>query len=470
MKQNGLILIKTGLTACTIAVLSACQMDNDNIRQLASQYGVTASPLDGRYIPDVDDPKVQLGEKLFFTKALSGDLDTACASCHHPTLGGGDALPLPVGVNAEYPDLLGPGRLHSAEGFGFDGGPTVPRNSPTTFNIALWDNMMFWDGRVESHGGTPLMHGADGNGIYTPDSGFDAPDMYALNLSQAQSMFPVTSNEEMRAHFADGATNEEMRQALVDRLLSQEIPNTWVQEFEAVYGAENAFEESITFERITDAIAAYEQSQTFVNNPWFQFMAGDDNALSVRAKAGAVLFFTPVEEGGAGCASCHSGNLFSDEDFYTLAMPQMGRGKGIEGYPGDDWGRAMPMQEEEEKYRFRTPTLLNVAETAPYTHAGAYLTLERVIQHHINPQEAVANYNFVRTDLQPGMQMEHCEENTQAALEKFENDVANGATPWQPVELSKVEVGNLVEFLKALTDPCTQNRDCLSDWIPDDED
>lgn len=470
MKQYTLFLSKVSLLAVAMTAVVGCQIENDEIRDLAAQYSVTENPLEGRYLPAVDDPKVQLGKKLFFSKALSGDLDTACASCHHPMLGGGDALPLPIGVNAQYPDVLGPGRLHSDQGFDFDGGPTVPRNSPTTFNIGMWDKVMFWDGRVESFGGTPLMHGDDGEGIFTPDSGRESPDMSALNLSQVQATFPVTSNEEMRAHFADGVSNQELRQALLDRLINQEIPNTWQQEFEAVYGVASPIEELITFERITDAIAAYEQSQVFVNNPWFQFMAGDDEALDASAKAGAKLFFTSVEEGGAGCASCHSGNLFSDEGFHALAMPQVGRGKGIEDHESDDWGRAMTTQEENDKYRFRTPTLLNVTETAPYTHAGAYLSLENVIRHHLDPVSAVANYDSARTDLQPGMQMEHCEENTVAALAAFERDVASGEIPWQPVELNDIEVGNLIAFLEALTDPCVLDRDCMSAWIPEDVD
>ena len=44
-----------------------------------------------------------MSSRLFFSKTLGGDEDTACASCHHPTLGGGDAMPLPIGVGADEP-------------------------------------------------------------------------------------------------------------------------------------------------------------------------------------------------------------------------------------------------------------------------------------------------------------------------------------------------------------------------------
>ena len=86
------------------------------------------------------------------------------------------------------PDLIGPGRVHPS------GEPTVPRNSPTTFNVALWDKVLFWDGRVESLGKTPGANGNDGLGIRTPDSRYGIADPQAgEDLVIAQSRFPVTS-------------------------------------------------------------------------------------------------------------------------------------------------------------------------------------------------------------------------------------------------------------------------------------
>ena len=120
-------------------MLTACAVDEEDIsplhvRSIAQVLGLTGDPTTNRTLPDISDPKAQLGKKLFFTKGLGGDQDSACASCHHPVLGGGDALSLSIGVGAENPDLLGPGRIHDALADGYDGGPTVPRNTPTTFN------------------------------------------------------------------------------------------------------------------------------------------------------------------------------------------------------------------------------------------------------------------------------------------------------------------------------------------------
>ena len=133
--------------ASTCLLLAACDnsnpeatVSNTELLQMVSGYGLTGDPTTGRVLPAITDAKAQLGKKLFFTKGLGGDDDSACVTCHHPSLGGGDGLSLSIGVGSENPDLLGPGRFHDVNAVGgeFDGGPTVPRNAPTTFNIAMW--------------------------------------------------------------------------------------------------------------------------------------------------------------------------------------------------------------------------------------------------------------------------------------------------------------------------------------------
>ena len=140
-------------------------VDSDALLLLVKTAGLTGDPTTGRTLPSINDPKAQLGKKLFFTKGLGGDSDSACVTCHHPSLGGGDDLSLSIGVGAETPDLLGPGRFHDSTAANYDGGPTVPRNAPTTFNIAMWDQVLFHDGRVESLGKTVGANGDDGLGI-----------------------------------------------------------------------------------------------------------------------------------------------------------------------------------------------------------------------------------------------------------------------------------------------------------------
>jgi cytochrome c peroxidase len=412
--------------------------------------------------------------KLFFTKGLGGDKDSACVSCHHPALGGGDNLSLPIGVAAEVHDLLGPGRRHSTSGTNFDGGPTVPRNAPTTFNIALWDKVLFHDGRVECLS-TSTQNCVGGN-IRTPDSAFGATDTNAgANLAVAQARFPVTSAEEMRGFvFESGNTNAAVRTHLQNRFngtLAELSTNNWLTEFRTGFNNPTGTAATlITFANIVDAIGEYERSQIFVDNPWKDYVAGNKSAISEDAKKGALLFFRTSAQGGANCAACHSGDFFTDEKFHVIAMPQIGRGKGNGTTGDDDFGRFRETGVAADKYAFRTPTLLNVEVTGPYGHAGGYTTLTDVVKHHLNPQNSITNYDFTKID--SSIQAANMKTNTQLAMDTLTaNRTAGTISPiLEDITLTDTQVSQLVAFLKTLTDPCLKMRSCIAKWIPDASD
>lgn len=136
------------VVALVVLAASACNRTEDApgddieiaLRQLVMEHELLGDPAAGRELPSIEKPLAKLGRKLFFSKSLGGDRDAACVSCHHPVLGG-DALALSIGVGADDPDLLGPGRTHP------DGDFTVPRNASTTFNLGLWNEGLFWDSR-----------------------------------------------------------------------------------------------------------------------------------------------------------------------------------------------------------------------------------------------------------------------------------------------------------------------------------
>lgn len=438
------------------------------VRDLIATKELTGDPTIGRILPSIDDPVAHLGMLLFFTKGLGGDQDSACVTCHHPFLGGGDGKSLPVGVEAEFPDLLGPGRNHSAAGVDFDGGPTVPRNAPTTFNMGLWDQFLFHDGRVESLSKTPLMNGADGD-IRTPDSSFGQADPNAgANLTAAQARFPVTSPEEMRGHtFEAGNSNTALRAHLEQRFQNSVIPvelatNNWLSAFQSAYNQPaGTAAELITFDNIASAIADYENSQIFVDTAFARYVQGDNTAMTAEAKLGAALFF-----GDADCAGCHSTDFFTDEQFHVLAMPQIGRGKGNDNGTNtdDDFGRFRETGVEEDRYAFRTPTLLNVEVTGPYGHAGAYTSLHNVIRHHGDPEGSVVNFDL--NQLEPGIQADNLQTNTRFALDTLATLRQAGNSALPDIELSDENVSQLVAFMNALTDSCVADRDCVGRWIP----
>ncbi len=442
-----------------------------SLRTLINDHNLTGDPSTGRVIPSVDDPKVELGKKLFFTKSLGGNLDAACVTCHHPNLGGGDNLVLPIGTEAVEPDLLGPGRQHKPSGTDYDAGPTVPRNAPSTYNVVLFDAVMFWDGRVESVTHEAGKNGS-GGGIMTPDSNRTADPKAGANLPVAQARFPETSPQEMRGFtFEAGNSNEAVRQHLAARMAGTvdvgSLPKyEWLPEFQKGYQTtETNVSKLITPENIVDAIGEYERSQLFINNPWKAYVEGDTNAISEEAKKGAKLFFTSYENGGANCVLCHSGDVFTDEGFHVLGVPQIGRGKGDGPNGDDDFGRYRVTHDPEDMYRFRTPTLLNVEVTGPWGHSGAYTTLEGMVRHMSDPLNEAIGYDEsqLKGEL-PSTQLIHRDENTYNALLQLAKNRQNGLSEHQDTHLTDEEVDQIVAFLKTLTDPCIKDESCIGQW------
>ncbi len=421
-------------------VLSKDELDT-RLSTLINRYGLLGKPIADHPIPDIQSPKAQLGMKLFFSKTLGGDNTTACASCHHPMLGGGDNLSLSIGVDADEPDVLGVGR----QTIGFKH-TQIPRNAPTTFNVAFWKKTLFHDARIQRIGA---------HDITTPDMPYPKADALAGDtLVQAQVRFPITSIDEMRGGYLDNSLNQTLRRALATRL-----KKNWLDDFRYGFSdPKGTAEDLITEQNYSEALAEYERSQVFINNPWKSYIEGDINAISDSAKQGALLFYTEHEKGGAGCASCHSGDFFTNEKAYNTAMPQIGAGKKNGKTGSNDYGCNLVSNKENDKFRFRTPTLLNVEVTGPWGHDGAYTSLEAITKHMLSPTQAVINYRPQQLT-QKNINIKDVYKNTLEAVNA-------GIDLKAKDEINKDDVKHLVSFLKTLTDPCVKDRACLSKWIP----
>jgi len=452
------------------------------LRPLVNSLGLTGDPLLNRDVPDINSAQAQLGMDLFFSKSLGGDRDSACVTCHHPLLGGGDRLSLPIGVESDVPDLLGKGRTND-DAENHAGFPPVPRNAPTTFNVIAWDKFQFHDGRLESLNPQQGANGSVG-GIRTPNSAAGVADPLAGgNLVQAQARFPVTSREEMKSFSHNSYSDQEIREFLAARLAGYEgpqvvdangndvtdtvpLPETahWIKKFRIVFNEpDTEVEELVTEQRVSMLIGEYERSQAFGNTPWKRYVEGDNKAISAGAKRGAILFYTSNMQGGANCSSCHSGDFFTDESFHNLAMPQVGEGKGDGDNGSKDFGRARETGLEQDKFAFRTPSLVNVEVTGPWSHAGSYDSLEAVIKHHSNAANAIENFDDSQLAIENVTNLDKMSANTLEALNapNFELETLN---------LSDMQVGFLVEFIQTLTDPCVKDRDCLAQWMPANDD
>ena len=464
---------------CT-ATLAAPSVLDDQLRPLLQREGLSGDPSRGRELPGIEAPLAQLGKLLFFSKALSTDGDTACASCHHPALGGGDRLALSIGTGAVESDVLGPGRRLPNNSI------AVGRNAGTFFNIGMYDSGLFWDSRVESLVKQPGVNGASG-GIRTPDSGFGIADSGAgANLVAAQARFPVVGAAEMLGNGFPGLDDHQTRAHLAARIgdyaggAGALPPSQWLQRFREAFESEADAPSLITFDSIALAIGEYQRSAVFVESPWARYVRGDNGAISESAKSGALVFFKRTSEGGAQCAQCHKGDFFTDEKHHVLGFGQAGPGKGDGN--ADDFGRQRESGSADDRYAFRTPSLLNVELTAPYGHAGGYSTLTRVFNHYALPEETVSDFigNLWWCQLAPftsnptcGSEFATVNGNSLAALARMQAirqaDPANGMPVIDLAAVPPSAIPQMNAFLRTLTDPCLQDRSCFGRWIPEAE-
>jgi len=383
---------------------------------------------------------VELGRSLFFDKILSGNRDVACATCHDPLAHATDALSLPVGTGgtgAGAARTLGAGRQF------------VPRNAPSLLNQGLGFFYLFWDGSVNEEGGI---------GRFRTPVGVTLPGGLA-NLLAAQAMLPVLNRAEMRGQPGDvdpsGTPNDlaplpddaasEVWAAVMRRLLA-------VQEYQAKFNAAypGIPTSALGFQHAANAIAAFEtEAFTRSNSPFDRFLAGSKTAMTDEEKRGALLFF-----GKARCSQCHFGPLLGGQSFANVGVPQIGPGVGKAAPLDIGRGEEIP-QATFYKFAFRVQPLRNVELTAPYTHDGAYPTLDAVVRHYNNADSAQRNYD--PSHLSPAVRaMYHGDPATiKAVLETLDGRLR------VPLRLTDAEQRQLVAFLKSLTDPSARNLSAI---------
>jgi cytochrome c peroxidase len=208
------------------------------------------------------------------------------------------------------------------------GGKLGDRNSPTVINSA-YNTVQFWDGR--------------------------APSL------EAQAEGPMANPVEM-AHTLDGVVN---------RLNADQ---KYRGLFKEAWGTDQ-----ITMDQTTKSIASFERTVLSGNSPFDRFYYGHDKtALSPAAQRGLKVFIDPKK---GNCSVCHTigkdYSLFTDNKFHNI-------GVGVDGSGNfKDVGRYGQTKKDADMGTFKTPTLRNISQTAPYMHAGTHKTLKQVIDHYI---------------------------------------------------------------------------------------
>jgi cytochrome c peroxidase len=310
-----------------------------------------------------DHAAALFGQYLFFDPNLSSSKRIACASCHIPNKNWADGLKTP------------PGGL---------------RNTPSLLNVA-YNRWFFWDGRADSlwsQALKPIESESEMNGDRT------AVLHYIRSTEKLYVMYERLFGDleflqrDVPAH-AKPATREP----------AAEMAVAWSSISEPLRDSINK-----AFANVGKAIAAFERRLVSSNAPFDRFVegvrVGDDrqNAISEEAKRGLKLFL-----GKGDCTNCHFGPTFSNEEFHSLGLApptyaswsDSGRLMGIRTLLDDEFrltGRYADRESQRGDYvtafvrespdlagKFKTPSLRNVAVTAPYMHAGHFGSLNEVL-------------------------------------------------------------------------------------------
>jgi cytochrome c peroxidase len=156
--------------------------------------------------------------------------------------------------------------------------------------------------------------------------------------------------------------------------MAQDIPGL-VRKLEAIPGYRKLFlqaypGEGISGKTIAKAIATFERTVLSTESPFDRWMKGDDSAVDASVKRGLDVF-----RGPGNCEKCHSGFNFTDNGFHNIGVRSLG--------PKEDLGRFNERKVALMRGAFKTPTLRDIALTAPYMHNGIYGTLEEVVEHYV---------------------------------------------------------------------------------------
>jgi cytochrome c peroxidase len=217
----------------------------------------------------------------------------------------------------------------------------------------------------------------------------------------------------------------EMHGSLAEAVKQLHQQPAYVAGFKAAFGE---MTDSIRPQFIQNAIASYVRSLTSLDSPFDRYVRGDGSAMTAEAVQGFNLFM-----GKAKCGTCHFMPLFNGTvppafrhtESEVLGVPATAGGKTLDADPGRFAIDAFP----QFKNAFKTPTVRNVALTAPYMHNGVYRTLEEVV-------------DFYNDGGGAGLGL----------------DVPNQTLPGDKLNLDDGEKKALVAFMKALTDASAARR------------
>lgn len=407
----------------------------------AEQIGLP-EPLTAADFPVVVPAQAKLGQLLFYDKILSGNKNISCGTCHHHTHFGTDGLSLGIGEGGSG---VGPNRTAGENSDRIR--RRIPRNVPALWNIGANDiQLLFHDGRLSF---------SDDYG-----TGFNSPAQEWLpsglsGIVAAQALFPMAARFEMAGDPEENA---------IARSAFDRIDHVWphiVKRLQAIDEYEHLFVNAfahidssldITIVDVANALAAFQMTEwQSYDSAFDRYLLGDKTALTENQLAGMNLFY-----GSAGCSACHSGKLLTDQQFHALGLPVFGPGRTRAWDPMPrDTGRMGESDRLEDSYRFRTPALRNVEVTGPYGHNGAYKSLRKMIQHHLQPEQSRDAWQ--RSDaLLPDIPWLNDVDRI-IAQDKREMQRYAAKLDIDPMQLNDLQIDQLLAFMGALTGSSIDN-------------
>lgn len=281
-----------------------------------------------------------------------------------------------------------------------------PANNPYTPEKAALGKALYFEPRLS---GAENMNCAS---CHNPSFGWESPNKTAIgaqNTRLARQAPTILNVAWVHPFFWDGraATAEAQATGPIEAPVEMNLPIAEaVKRLDAIPDYKAWFARAfpgrgVKPDTIAEAIATYERTIVASYAPFDAWIDGDEKALSDSAKRGFVLF-----NGKAECAGCHSGWNFTDNKFHDIGTTatDVGRGK-------------YEPANIKAQYAFKTPTLRDTAQRAPYMHAGQLQTLEEVMVHYVSG-------GIDRPSRSPLM---------------------------KPVSLTRDEIADVIEFMKSLT-------------------
>jgi cytochrome c peroxidase len=385
----------------------------DEIERIGRLSPLEAPPQDPTNAVYENDDAARLGQRLFFDRRLSKDGTVSCAVCHAPDRSFIDGEALSPKFQLE-------------------------RNVPSLWNVA-YNRWFFWDGRADSlwsQALQPLENGREHAGTRLQYAHLVAGD--PVLRAAVEKVFGAVPDLADAKRFPPRGGPASLPENGPER-------TAWESMAEPDRAAVNRL-----FSNLGKAVAAYERRLVSRRAPFDVFVeglktgdAGKLDALRPEAKRGLRLFV-----GRANCVLCHSGPNFTDGEFHNIGIPPSRGGFAPHRFAAVDLVRKDPFNTKgpfsdaraagETKLDYlvktqdlwgqiKTPSLRNVAKTAPYMHQGQFKSLDEVLRFYSTLQGMAQAGHSDRTIL-------------------------------TPLRLKPGEISDLVAFLESLTDDTLDPR------------